>query len=326
MCTPYLDTLSCKLYAHSEKAVFTNEVALNPDISVVLPIFKANPIQLVEALDSIADQSFENFECLCIYDAPDNETTRVLRDFEKKDSRFRVVNGNNNGIIDALNLGLKIASGKYIARMDSDDICMPRRFEMQFNFLESENFDIVGGHYFIINESGKYLSARVVPTKKEAIFVTLGLTVPFAHSSVMIRNSFLKNTELHYGLGECRVAEDYQLWMQMFSKGGRFGNIDEWVLKYRWSEKSLSQRVIGGNRRDTFKLQDKYYIENTKLLIESCEKLIDVKNSDEVEEALVFIWWKLFIKKGRIRYLMNIKEKSRRTIAQGTLKFLFQKI
>ena len=64
---------------------------MNPTISVVLPIFKPDPIQLLEALDSISDQSFRDFECLCIYDSPDESTTTILSDYAKKDPRFKII-------------------------------------------------------------------------------------------------------------------------------------------------------------------------------------------------------------------------------------------
>ena len=87
-----------------------------PAISVILPIYKPNILQLKEALDSVLEQSFENFECICIYDSPEDSLTKILNLYAENDSRFKVINGTNNGLIPALNLGLKLSKGKYIAR------------------------------------------------------------------------------------------------------------------------------------------------------------------------------------------------------------------
>ena len=298
---------------------------MNPVISVVLPIFKPNPRQLHEALDSISGQTFSDFECLCIYDSPDDATTSILSSYVKKDSRFKVLLGTNRGLIDALNFGLNNASGRYIARMDADDVSLKNRFQLQCELLDSGNYDIVGGHYFVINNDGQYISARVVPVKENEINLTLGSTVPFAHSSVMLRSDYLKREDLRYGLGSNKVAEDYQLWVEMIGRGARFSNVDDWILKYRWSEDSLSQRVKANNKKDMLKIRDEYFSKNIEKLYEAVIDLAETKNSDEIEEAIVFMAWKLAIKKLSLRPIYKINKKSRRFIAQGTLKYLFQK-
>lgn len=299
---------------------------MNPVISVILPIFKPEPRQLCEALNSISGQTFSDFECLCIYDSPDDSTTSILSDYAKKDSRFKVLLGGNSGLIDALNHGLNNASGRYIARMDADDVSLRKRFQLQYELLESRNFDIVGGHYFVINNAGQYISARVVPIKENEINLTLGSTVPFAHSSVMLRSDYLKKEGLRYGIGTHKVAEDYQLWVEMIGKGARFGNVNDWILKYRWSEDSLSQRVKSNNKKDMLKIRDEYFSNNIQKLYEAVVDLAETKNSDEIEEAIVFMAWKLAIKKLSLRPIYKINKKARRFIAQGTLKFLFEKI
>lgn len=325
----YLGISLCKRYADDVEmgsAALQKEVVVNPAISVVLPIFKPDLHQLIEALDSISDQTFRDFECLCIYDAPDEATTQILSEYVKKDLRFKILFGSNSGLIDALNYGLNSASGRYIARMDADDISLKERFQFQYELLEVDNFDIVGGHYFVINGAGKYISARVVPIKLSEINLTLGSTVPFAHSSVMIRANYLKKEGLRYGLGKHKVAEDYQLWTQMVAKGARFGNVDGWILKYRWGENSLSQRVKAKNKKDMLRIRDEYFSNNNDKLYEAVVSLVSTKNSDEIEEAIVYMAWKFAIKKLYIKPIFMLYKKSRRFIAQGILKYLFEKI
>ncbi|MBU3596012.1 glycosyltransferase [Polynucleobacter sp. 86C-FISCH] len=299
---------------------------MGPVISVVLPIYKPNLIQLDEALKSIATQTFENYECLCICDSPDEATTTLLAKFTKKDPRFRIILGHDAGLIDALNLGLSVSSGQYIARMDVDDISLKDRFQLQYNLLENNDYDIVGGHYFIINNESKYISARVVPVGDYEIRLTLASTVPFAHSSVMIRSSYLKKEKLGYGLGKNLVAEDYQLWVQMMNRGARFGNVDEWLLAYRWSDDSLSQRVKSSNKRDTLKIREEYFLTNIDKLNEAIAYMAGTQVSDELEETMVFVACKLALKKLSLKPIFTVSKISRRFLAQGILKFFFEKI
>jgi len=293
-----------------------------PKISVILPIFNPNMTFLDQALHSVQNQSVEDFECLCVCDSPSADLNAYLLNLSKRDKRFRMVRGNNSGLIDALNLGIDNAKGAYIARMDSDDICMPLRFEKQCALLDSGKYDVVGGHYFIIDNKDSFLSSRVVPVKPEHIAITLCLTVPFAHSSVMLRKSFLREKNLRYGQGNSKIAEDYQLWTQMFNNEARFGNVDDWILKYRWSENSLSQIVQASNKKDTIKIQDEFVKENSNFLQKVIASIFNQNVNSEMGEALCFLSWKLLFRSFNIiNFIKNLKKVNKRSVATGTLKF-----
>src|SRR5918996_2481069 len=106
-----------------------------PKVSVVMPAYNA-AVYLDEAVTSILNQTFREFEFIVINDGSTDDTVSILDKYEKSDSRIRVYHQENQGMIAALNRGCRLARGKYIARMDADDISLPRRFERQLEFME----------------------------------------------------------------------------------------------------------------------------------------------------------------------------------------------
>jgi glycosyltransferase involved in cell wall biosynthesis len=107
---------------------------LVPQISVIMPVYNAE-LYLYEAIESILQQSFGNFELLLINDGSTDSSLQIIQQI--KDNRIRILNNDYNmGLIYSLNWGIAEARGKYIARMDADDICLPDRFKKQFEYME----------------------------------------------------------------------------------------------------------------------------------------------------------------------------------------------
>ena len=117
---------------------------MNPEITVILPFYNAADT-LETAIKSILNQSFENFEFLLIDNNSTDTSFSIARIFAKKDSRIKLLKETKQGVANAMNLGLKNALGKYVARMDADDISMPLRFEKQLQYLnENPTVEFVG--------------------------------------------------------------------------------------------------------------------------------------------------------------------------------------
>ncbi|HEX5242322.1 MAG TPA: glycosyltransferase family 2 protein, partial [Tepidisphaeraceae bacterium] len=102
----------------------------SPALSVVMPVYNCQR-HLAAAMESVLAQTFHDFELIAVDDGSQDKTLKILRQFEKKDSRIRVLSRPNTGIVGALNDGLAMAQADLIARMDGDDICLPERFERQ---------------------------------------------------------------------------------------------------------------------------------------------------------------------------------------------------
>src|SRR6185295_1371134 len=133
------------------------------------------------------------------------------------DTRIRLIdNEGNRGLTATLNRGIALSRGRFIARMDADDISHPTRFEKQVALMDSAGADICGCHFLFINESGKKIDSRIVPLAKDAYTIYLTVSSPYAHSSVMMRSAFFRTHGLEYG--GTRYAEDYDLWTRAWEK------------------------------------------------------------------------------------------------------------
>ncbi|MDT8394529.1 MAG: glycosyltransferase family 2 protein [Bacteroidales bacterium] len=203
---------------------------INPcAVSVLMPVYNGEKY-LTEAIESVLKQTYIDFEFLAINDGSTDGTEAIIREYARKDSRVRyIANEKNLGLVEALNRGLAIAGGKYIARMDADDVCHPERFEKQVNFLETHpEVTVCGTSYKCF---GAKDTTHMLPVEHEAIKASLIFGSVICHPSVFFRNSYLRKEKLRY-LQETFPAEDYKIWV-MAAKSGRLHNIPEVLLYYR---------------------------------------------------------------------------------------------
>jgi glycosyltransferase involved in cell wall biosynthesis len=205
-----------------------------PLISVLMPVFNCE-LYIEEAIKSILNQTYSNFEFLIIDDASKDLTISIIKSYD--DSRIVLIEKPiNTGLTNSLNLGLKLAKGKYIARMDGDDISMPERFAKQVIFLENnESYVLCGSNYTII-DSKQLVS---LPVNHTEIKLQLLDYCVIAHPSVMIRNRILKENNLIYDYKK-EPAEDYNFWVELIVLG-KFFNFEEPLLKYRLHNTQVSQ-------------------------------------------------------------------------------------
>lgn len=199
-----------------------------PKVSVLMPTYNSAAF-LKDAIGSILSQSFNNFEFIIVDDGSTDGSSKLLDDYSKKDHRVRVIKNNGNrGIVYALNQGLKVCSGDYIARMDADDIAVKDRIKLQVATMEADKeICVLGASLSYIDSFGKELGViRHCALGKSNLSRT-----PLLHPTVMIRRAFMEKYGLCY-LEKYRYAEDYFLWMQL-SKLGKIAVLDEVLLKYR---------------------------------------------------------------------------------------------
>ena len=125
-----------------------------PKISVIIPVYNADKY-LEEALSSIANQTFKDFEVIAIDDGSTDKSLEILKKWQRQDSRFIIKSRENKGFAETLNEAFAQARGKYIARMDADDVSLLDRFENQYAHMEANpNCVAVGGRYTVFNEYG----------------------------------------------------------------------------------------------------------------------------------------------------------------------------
>ena len=207
-------------------------VNLAPKITVLMPVYNCE-LYIKEAIDSILNQTISDFEFLIIDDASADKTVSIVKNYN--DPRIQLIEKPvNTGLINSLNLGLEVATGMYIARMDGDDISLPDRFEKQLEILEN-NPDIKACGCWLkeFGYSTKTINHR---ENHDEIVTRLLLSCSMSLCSAMLEKSWIADfkfdkTKLH--------VEDYDFWSKM-AWSGKFYNIQEVLYNYRVHESQVS--------------------------------------------------------------------------------------
>lgn len=264
-----------------------------PLVSVVLPVYNGEKY-LVEAIDSILVQTFASFEVIMIDDGSTDGSLQILRSYEQRDSRVRVIARENRGLATTLNDSIDIARGKWIARMDQDDIALPVRFERQLAWLEKTGADISGSW---AQRFGS-LDKRVVELRQsdEAIKTEMLFTCPFVHPTVMMRTSLARG--LRYDLA-WEKAEDYDLWERAAEAGWKMTNVPEILLKYRVHGSQISTATSARQWELGLQIQRrywKYYLNIAQVdqsgvdeLLKICGQEDVLPNMDKVDAILMHL-------------------------------------
>lgn len=240
----------------------------SPLISVIMPAYNAEKL-IEESIKSILNQTFDNFEFIIINDGSKDNTKKIINLYRKKDKRIVLVDNKKNlGLQVSLNRGLEKARGRYIARMDADDVSLPNRFEIEFNYLEkNKDIFLIGGSAIVINEEGERMGCLLKWGNFKKIKKKLMHSNPIVHPSIMFRNS---GDFLYHQKFVC--SEDYDLYLRMLSKGKKIENIPDILIKYRISKNSfvstMPHQLFYFNKAKEFYLQrEKYGKDNYEKLI-----------------------------------------------------------
>ncbi|MDR1763360.1 MAG: glycosyltransferase [Dysgonamonadaceae bacterium] len=242
----------------------------NPAISIVMPAFNAEKY-ISEAIESTLAQSFTDFELIIIDDGSTDSTVRIARSYS--DSRI-VLMENSHDFIASLNLGIDIAKGKYIARMDADDRMFPDRLKIQYGIMEADSeITVCGGWMQVFGEniaenSIFKLHAGCIDNPLHKL---LNSSIIF-HPTAMMRKDFLMKNGIRYDYYP--HAEDYKLWLEIAKKGGKFYVESAPLLYYRISENQVS-RIHSDIQNETGK---KVKLETFEFLIEKAKTKIQRKN------------------------------------------------
>jgi glycosyltransferase involved in cell wall biosynthesis len=199
-------------------------------ITAVMSVFNGQAF-LAEAVDSILGQSFGDFEFVIIDDGSTDQTAEILRQYAARDARIRIHRHDNMGRTQSLNVGIRIAGGKYIARMDADDISLPNRFQEQFSFMEDHpDVGLVGGAFQLISVNGSLIDAIRYPTQDLEIRSALRVDNPICHPAAFLRKKLVLEAG---GYRKPFVeSEDYDLWLRL-SERAQLANLETFVLQYR---------------------------------------------------------------------------------------------
>ena len=218
-------------------------------VSIVMPAYNCEKY-VVEAINSILAQTYRNWELLVLDDGSKDNTLRIIEEFSQKDSRIKALpNGKNIGVSATRNRGIELATGEWIAFLDSDDMWKPEKLEKQFEIVEKEaaEFLFTGSSY--INEEGEaYKEIFEVPEK--ITYKKLRNQNVISCSSVLVKKKYFE----HIKMEKDEMHEDYAVWLRILKTGVTAFGVNEPLLIYRISRNSKS-----GNKMKTVKMTYKVF-------------------------------------------------------------------
>ena len=230
---------------------------MKPDISVIMSVYNGEAY-LREAIESVRNQTFKNWELIVINDCSTDSTAKILEDFSLMDERIKVhTNEVNLRLPTSLNKAISLSEGKYIARMDADDICLPDRFEKQYKFME-ENGDVaLSSCRFMTVKNGVYMSGGAGGRCDfEALRAMLLVANPILHPGVIAKAEILKRFNYDTTL---TCTEDLELWTRMVMENQKVEIFPECLLIYRLHDKQITSTTLERQRVEVLKIQKKYY-------------------------------------------------------------------
>lgn len=212
-----------------------------PKVSVIMSVYNDEQY-LSEAIDSILNQTYSKFEFIIINDGSTDSSSEILDEYKRKDSRVIVINQKNVGLTKSLNKAIKLSTGDYIARMDSDDISHRDRLQKQVDFLMANvDYALVGTNVIKIDEHGKHLEVNKTKYHHNDICDTFKNRNCIAHGSVMINKELLGDL-LKYD-ETFLYAQDFRLWAKI-AKRFKIANLKEPLYMLRLHKESLSKKKI----------------------------------------------------------------------------------
>lgn len=224
-----------------------------PLVSVVMSVFNDDKY-VRRAIDSILNQTLRNIEFIIINDASKDNSLKTIQSYVREDRRVRLINNPHElKLAPSLNLGVSQAKSDLIARMDPDDISLPERLELQYDYLKKNPLvAVLGTNLSIVDENKKEIWVRDYPTTSLDIKKTMLRYAPFAHPSVMIRKKVFE--EFGGYDPNMKLCEDTDFWFKIGTKY-EFGNIPKRLVQYTLSKKSGTHRNIRQTELLGFKIK-----------------------------------------------------------------------
>ena len=205
-----------------------------PKISVLMPVYNGDQF-LDKSIKSVLNQTFNNFEYIIINDGSTDGSLKIIESY--RDSRIKIINySKNRGITFALNNGLNVAIGDYIARQDQDDISYPDRFMLQIEYLENNDVDLVDTNFIFIDENDNYLQDYEKRYFSPDETLSHLFFYEMVHASIMCKRSLFTKYNIQY---RKRPTEDYDLFIRLAKAGMRAGRLDQKLIKQRKHSNSM---------------------------------------------------------------------------------------
>lgn len=232
---------------------------MSAKVSIIMGIYNCEKT-LSEALESILNQTYDNWELIMCDDGSTDNTYQIAIDYSKRDKRIKVIkNEKNMGLARTLNNCLEISTGQYIMRHDGDDIMVKNRIEKQVQFMQNHDCDACGSAAYVFDEYGVWGTRQVLESPDKECPVTGS---PFIHPTVIMKRESLLEVGGYSDNHLTRQRlEDYDLWVKFFEKGFILRNITEPLIYYREDRNAYRRR------------KKKFRIAETKARLDACKRL-----------------------------------------------------
>jgi glycosyltransferase involved in cell wall biosynthesis len=206
-----------------------------PKISIIMAVYNSEKF-LSKAIESILNQTFKDFEFIIIDDASKDNSLNIIKEYAKKDERIKTIfNKINIGLTKSLNLGIKQAKGKYIARMDDDDISLPKRLEIQYNYLQKHsNIELLGSGILMIDSKGNELIKVFGISNQSKLYSRLQKKNCINHPVIMFKNNGNRYRDKFV------YSQDYDLYLRFLTEKKKIASLSEPLLKYRINPDAIS--------------------------------------------------------------------------------------
>lgn len=263
-----------------------------PQVSVIMPVLNGGHY-IEQAILSIINQTYQNFEFLIIDDGSTDKSWQIIMGFQEKYPKkikcFKLPK--HIGTFAATNFAIKKSNGEFIALMDCDDIAYPTRFEKQVTYLvNNPDVIVVGSHVKIINEKGKVTGKKRLPTSYEKIYKAFGIFHPMVHPVCMVRK-YLPNGKVYRYINKFGVNDDYNTFFSIL-RLGKFINLDEYLLSYRIHNNNHSIKNIR-----------KIFLNSLKIRIEASKKY---NYNYSLTDILLIFFQALFILVIPSKYIFSV--------------------
>lgn len=266
-----------------------NITKTTPKASVVLPVYNGEKY-LAEAIESVLNQTFRDFELILLNDGSTDDSLKIMRHYQSIDNRCKIISRENKGLIYTLNEGIELSKSEIIIRMDADDICVPDRFEKQIEFFEKYPDCVsVGSRIISMDEDGMHIRLWPLPLDHTGIDGQniIGMSGGIAHPAAVFRKQAIQKIG---GYDEkYKYAEDLDLFLKL-AEIGKLANIEKPLLYYRQHLDSVC-----------FKYADQQNISVKKATADAMKrrgitdhKKIETHNAaglDNLEIYRIWAWW-----------------------------------
>ena len=221
----------------------------DPLVTVLMAVYNGGRY-LKSSIESVLNQTFKDFEFLIINDCSTDDSVKMIESFN--DERIVILhNGKNLGQTKSLNVGLKLARGKYIARMDADDMAFPTWLEKLVTYFEKkQKYAVIGAAAVVIDDTGRKKEIRRAPINLHEIIFRIFFAPPVNHVSVLMNKDIILKVGGYDE--EFKITQDYELWSQLIRKDYSITNVPDILVSYR-----VHSQSIGFRETDKRGLQEK---------------------------------------------------------------------